>query len=291
MTSDFTPMVDNTELIELAQAPVAEPAVEEDGTAAVPQEAIATQESVTTLTPPPTYTNMPPPVLREAVSRLSNHFGSNRRQRLNAAVQPLGSAPLDRCEEILHSTVIQQVDDGVTEVNMSECAKTDLGKKLSMGYAFAFRLGSAGEFRSVGGLYGWLNNSQNEYFRSAVGMDCLKRFNARRGDDDVRMAPNPAWRELVATATLGKVFTIPGLVQQLAACELRFRVYSVDEEAPLDVRSASSEVWYVPMIYEIQRLGRQHLADPEAEIVPDFSFLKDISWRKDRMKMHDRFNG
>jgi len=240
--------------------------------------------------PLPSY-KIPPPVqqrfsgdIREKARRLAQGWGA-RTPSPTIGNTIGGSDLMSACADIINETVRPVYNDGETEINVSEDAITELGKQLSMGYSYAFEFDNLGRFACVGGLYSWLSYGQADYYRTAVGQDCSR---SRYGSSNTGR-PDPRWRILVAAATYSKIVTLPGLAERLANSWLPFRHYVQSETSQLDVRTVSAEIWYVPMLYECQRVVRHNLANPENQIEPDFGFLAAITWHNYRHRLDSRF--
>lgn len=160
--------------------------------------------------------------------------------------------------------------DGHDHINIGTGAQSPLGRRLSQNYAALFVSSDAGPFLTITGYWFYLlSEDHDDQFRD-------KRHDAvrRLADKKHLLSKLSGFQEKIARAYWDKINQLPGLRDEVAACELPFEAYYIYGEADPRFPNAQHSIaersakWLVPFFDEMRTAIREN-REPNYACVQD----------------------
>lgn len=161
----------------------------------------------------------------------------------------------------------QAQEDGVNFINVNHCAKTEIGKKLSITTNMPFTLPEYGSFNCLMGFwYYLLSQPGDERLRTLHGGACSQRRST------LNLVEFEGWKQIVADALWHQVCSYPEVRQALLDNRLPFRSQYFHPTKERWQRTWESQ-WLLPAIEEIVFTLRNMESTGDHSLVPDFTVL------------------
>lgn len=177
--------------------------------------------------------------------------------------------------------VILPAMDGVSHLNTSATARTELGKLLDLNSNSKFVHPDLGQFACLGGLWYWLCGDQDDKLRTLCGSKL--RYECR----GYKTHQVEGFHTIIAEATWYKVIQNQKIIDLMIASdsEMPFKCYYLHT----DLHSAivhKNNSWYMPILEEIRSVLKKNndiltagvtngkTISPDDLITPNFDFVK-----------------
>ncbi len=218
-----------------------------------------------------------------AINKSNNAFDSKKPAKNRAALFELSQdRPASQLlKQVFDPSTLGGVD-GIDHINIHNDAKTPLGRFLDMNAHAPFVHPDAGAFRSVGGLWHYIQTRPlveeyrvmtGSYLRTKVSR---LREEARVNPDAPRHTIVKGFRTIVADAMWYKVTQNPKAVEWMDDSTLPFEHYFT--QGDLNIRQYPSEgYWIVAAYEEIRRMIKLRLRNDDYSEQPDFSKIETMT--------------
>ncbi len=135
-------------------------------------------------------------------------------------------------------------EDGVTHINISSIAKTELGKLLDVNAQCHINHPDLGTFQCLGGLWYYISGDRDDSFRTVYGKKCVVK-----GKKTPRKYID-GFKTIIAEATWIKVILNPNIMNLLMQSELPLVSYFVQGEVSV---ITAEHKWLTHVLEECRR--------------------------------------